>query len=158
MANQQAVPEQLVLRLDGRSLGGLAKLHRTAGTLQVFVPYTCPELTKAALSRAAVLTQNLCAHITLFAVHLVPYPLPFDRPDVPAAFLERTLAAVAQAAGTQTDIRIGFARDAELGLEQILPHRALIVMATRKRWWPTAEAKLARILARAGHSVALVGV
>lgn len=158
MAYQQVWPEQLVLRLDGRSLGGLAKMHRSAGLLQVFVPYTCPELTKAALSRAAILTENLCAHITLFAVHLVPYPLPFDRPDIPTAFLERALAAVAHAAGTQADIRIGFAREWELGLEQILPHRALIVMATRKRWWPTAEAKLARILARAGHSVALVGV
>lgn len=158
MANQQVWPEELVLRLDERSLRGFAKLQRTAGQLQVFVPYTCPELTNAALRRATGLTRNLAAHITLFAVHLVPYPLPLDRPDVPAAFLERELAAVAQAAGAQANVRIGFARDPGLGLEQILPHHALIVMATRRRWWPTAETKLSRILARAGHSVALVGV
>jgi hypothetical protein len=158
MANQQVWPEELVLRLDKRSLRGFAKLQRSAGHLQVFVPYTCPELTRAALCQAAGLTRNLSSHITLFAVHLVPYPLPLDRPDVPAAFLERKLAAVAQAASAEADVRIGFARDPGLGLEQILPHHSLIVMATRRRWWPTAEAKLARTLARAGHSVALVGV
>ena len=158
MAYQQAWPEQLVLRVDERSLRGLAKLRQAAGHLQVYVPYTCSELTKAALSKAAALTRNLSAHITLFTVHLVPYPLPLDRPDVAAAFLERKLGSVAQASGAQADIRIGFARDPHLGIEQILPQHSLIVIATKRRWWPTAEVKLARTLARAGHSVALVGV
>ena len=158
MAYQQAWAEQLVLRVDERSLRGFAKLRRAGGHLQVYVPYTCSELTKAALSKAAALTRNLSAHITLFTVHLVPYPLPLDCPDVPAAFLERKLGSVALASGAQAAIRIGYARDPDLGLKQILPNHSLIIIATRKRWWPTAEVKLARRLARAGHSVALVGV
>jgi len=158
MPENQAWPEELVLRLDERSLRGLAKGHRAAGDLHVFVPYTCPELTKAALAQAVALTRNLTAHITLFAVHIVPYPLPLDKPDVPAAFLEQRLAAVARDAGVRADVRIVLAREAEAAREQILPPHSLVVLATEKRWWPTAEVKLARALARAGHSVALLGV
>lgn len=158
MLHNQAWPEQLVLRLDERSLRGFAKLQRGAGGLQVFVPYTCPDLTRAALAQAAVLTRNLTAHITLFVVQVVPFPLPLDKPDVSATFLERKLTAVAQEAATQADIQIVFARDPDLGWTQILMPNSLVVMATKKRWWPTAEVKLARALAQAGHSVALLGV
>jgi hypothetical protein len=158
MPHNQAWPEQLVLRLDERSLRGLARVRQAAGDLQVFVPYTCPELTRAALARAAALTRNLTAHITLFAAQVVPYPLPLDQPDVPAPFLEQKLAAVARDAGTQAAIRIVFTRELDAGREQILPAHSLVVLATKKQWWPTAEVKLAQALARAGHSVALLGV
>lgn len=158
MAHQQAWPEQVVLRVDERSLRGFARLRRPENHLPVYVPYTGAELTKAALSKAVALTRNLSAHITLFTVHLVPYPLPLDQPDVPAAFLEQKLGGVAQASGAQAKIRVGYARDRDLGFRQMLPHHSLVVVATKKRWWPTAEVKLARMLARAGHSVALVGV
>jgi hypothetical protein len=158
MPTSRTLPEQLVLRLDERSLRGFAKLRRGDGELRVFVPYTSPDLTRTALAEAAVLTRSLSPHITLFLVHVVPFPLPLDKPDVSAAFLERRLAAVVRDAGVEADIRIGFARDRDFGSEQILPPNSLVVMATRRRWWPTAEAKLARALARAGHSVALLGV
>jgi hypothetical protein len=158
MPTHRALPEQLVLRLDERSLRGFAKMHRGAGELRVFVPYTSPDLTRMALAEAAVLTKNLGSHVTLFAAQVVPFPLPLDRPDVSPAFLERRMAAVVRNSGVQADIRIGFARDRDLACEQILPPHSLVVMATRKRWWPTAEVKLARAVARAGHSVALLGV
>ena len=158
MVEKHAWPEPLVLTLDERSLRGFTKLQRANGELQVFVPYTCRELTQAALAKAGELTRNLGARITLFTVHVAPFPLPLDRPDVPSSFLERKLAGVARAAAMQADIRIAIARDAELGCQQILPPHSLVVMATRRRWWPTAEEKLARALAQAGHSVALLGV
>jgi hypothetical protein len=158
MACHQAWPEPLILRLDARSLRGFAKLQRGSGELQVFVPYTSPELTRAALEQAAVLTRNLAAHITLFAVHVIPFPLPLNKPGVSAALLEQKVAAVAHEASTQVDIRVVCARDSALGSKQILMPNSLVVMATKKRWWPTAEVKLAGVLARAGHSVALLGV
>ena len=158
MPSNQAWPEQLALRLDERSLRGLARVHRGDGELRVFVPYTCPELTKAALAQAAALTRNLTADITLFAVHVVPYPRPLDEPDVSAVFLEQKLASMARDAAAEADVRIVFTREPEAGREQILPPHSLVVVATKKRWWPTVEAKLARSLAREGHSVALLGV
>jgi len=150
MPNIQAWPEQLVLSLDGRSLRGYAKLQRADGALQVFVPYTGRELTRAALAQVSALTRNLKAHVTLLAVHT-------GKPDVRAR-LEQKLAAAAERAGTQADIRIVFARDLDLGCQQVLMPNSLVVIATKKRWWPTAEVKLAGVLARAGHSVALLEV
>jgi hypothetical protein len=113
MPTNRTLSEQVVLRLDERSLRGFAKLQRGAGELRVFVPYTSPELTRLALAKATALTKNLAAHITLFTMHAVPFPL---------------------------------------------PPNSLVVIATKRSWWPTAEVKLARALARAGHSVALLGV
>jgi hypothetical protein len=158
MPTNRALPEHLVFRLNQRSLRGFAKLHRGTGALRVFVPYTSPELTRSALAGAAALSRNLTAHITVFTVQVVPFPLPLCRPDVSATFLEQRLAGAVRDAGVEADIRIGFARDPELGREQILPPNSLVMIATRRRWWPTVEAKLARSLARAGHSVALLGV
>lgn len=150
MRHSQAWPEQLVLRLDERSLRGFAKLQRSVGTLQVFVPYTTGDLTRTALGRAAVLARELGAQITLLAVE--------DKPAISSASLESKLTGVAHEAGTEADIRIVRARDPETGCKQILTPNSLVVMATRKRWWPTAEVKLAGALARAGHSVALLEV
>ncbi len=158
MACHQAWPEQLIVRLDERSLLGLAKLQRGRGGFPVFVPYTSPELTRAALEQAAVLTRNLGAHITLFAVQVIPFSMPLDIPSGSVALLEQKLAAVAQQAGTEAEVRVICARDFGLGLKQILMPNSLVVMATKKRWWPTAEVKLAGVLARAGHSVAILGV
>ncbi len=81
------IQEHLVVRLDQRSLEGLARSRRTADGIRVFVPYTRMEMASAALRQAAVLTRNLSAHITLFTVHVVPFPLPLDRPNVSATFL-----------------------------------------------------------------------
>jgi len=158
MPNHQAWPEQLVLRLDERSLRGFAKLRRGAGALQVFVPYTSPDLTKVALSRAKALTRNLAARITLLDVHVVPFPLPLEKPNVAVTFLERKLISIAKDAGAEVEPRVVFARDRGLGTEQALAPNSLVLIATKKRWWPTAEVKLGRSLARAGHSVALLGV
>lgn len=125
-------------------------MQRGSGELQVFVPYTSPDLARAALAQAAALTRNLTAHITLFAV--------WNKPHIYPALLEQKLVAVAREADTQAETRIVFAQDPDTGRKQILMPNSLVVMATKKRWWPTAEVKLAGALARAGHSVALLEV
>lgn len=151
-------PEQMLLRLDERSLRGLARLQRRNGDLRLYVPYTSAEMTSAALQRAVRLAKDLTASVVLFAVHVVPFPLPLDRPDINVGFLEHRLYAMLRKTDMTAGIHITFARDQRLGWEEILPPHSLIVMASRKRWWPTPETKLARLLARAGHSVALLGV
>jgi hypothetical protein len=158
MPTYPALPEQPVLGLNKCSLLGFAELQLGAGEFPVFVRYTSPDLTRMALAEAAVLSKDLNAHITLFAIQVVPFPLPLERPDVSPKFLERRLAAVVRNAGVPSDILIGFARDLDLGCEQILPPNSLVVMAAKRHWWPTTETKLARALAQAGHIVALLGV
>ena len=151
-------PDQFVLRLDEASFCKLAKLRSTDGELRVFVPYTSVELTRAALTGATVLVRNLDLHITLFAVQIVPFPLPLERSAVAPDFLEQRLLVIAGEIEAAFDAQLIFARDLDFGMQRVLPPNSLVVVATKKSWWPTSEAKLARSLARAGHSVALLVV
>ncbi len=151
-------PDQFVLRLDEASFRKLPKLRSTDGELRVFVPYTSVELTKAALTGAAVLVRSLDLRITLFAVQLVPFPLPLEQSAVAPDFLEQRLLEIAGEIEAAVDAQLIFARDLDFGMQRVLPPNSLVVVATKKSWWPTSEAKLARSLARAGHSVALLVV
>lgn len=73
-------------------------------------------------------------------------------------FLKRRLRAIAGEIGSEVDVQLIFARDLYFAIGQVLPSHSLVVLAAKKRWWPTAETKLARRLGRAGHSVALLAV
>ena len=129
-----------------------------AGRLRVFVFCTSGELAQRALAEAAVLLRNLDVHISLLAVEVVPFPLPLERPAVAPEFLERKLRAIAGAIEARVDVQLVFARELYEAMEQVLPSPSLVIMATKKRWWPTSEVKLTRRLGRAGHSVALLTV
>ncbi len=129
-----------------------------AGRLQVIIPYTTPKLTRAALAAAAGMARGLHIETILLAVHIVPYPLPLHYPDVPLARLREQLEAFVSASGMSCGVRLVLARDREQALRQMLRGRALVVVATRKRWWRTREERMARGLSRAGHGVALVKV
>ena len=126
--------------------------------LSVCVPYTTSVLTRAALNSVVALTRNLGAHVSLVAVQVVPFPLPLDRPAISPSFFEQELNAVARDVEVPVDTQVVIARDREVGFDRAIPPASLVVLATRKRWWPTAQAKLARLLARAGHSVALLEI
>jgi hypothetical protein len=152
------VQDQFVLRLDEASFCRREQLRSAAGELRVFVPYTSVELTKAALTEATVLARNLDVQITLFAVQIVPFPLPLERPAVAPEFLQQRLLAAAGEIEAAVDVELIFARDLNFGMQRVLPPNSLVVVATKKSWWPTSEAKLAKSLTRAGHSVTLLVV
>ena len=146
--------EERILWLDAKTVHPEDVYYRV-GQLRVFVPYTTPQLTKAALATASALSRRLRASVTLFAVQVVPFPLPIDRPAVPTGWLEQKLLIIGQEAAA-AEVRVVLARDRDTGLQEVLEPRSLVVVASKKHWWPTAETRLARSLARAGHSVALV--
>jgi hypothetical protein len=145
------------LLLDAKRLRGFQDL-RGEQRLPVFVPYTTPELTGAALEAAAALTRSLRATAVLLAVHVVPILLPLEEPNVPREYLEQRLRAIAAESAIPVRVELVFTRDPETGLRQALAPESLVLIATRKRWWKTAEEKMARFLAREGHSVLLVTV
>ena len=124
----------------------------------MIVPHLSAELTRAALTAVAALTRDLGARASLIAAQIVPFPLPLDRPDVPPGFLQQELAALAEELDTPVDVNIVMARDREAGIAQAVPPGSLVIVAFRKRWWPTPQEKLARTLAQAGHGVALLEV
>lgn len=158
MQKFQAQPRPQVMKLDECALRGFAQSRARAGELRVFVPHTSRELTKVCLSALLALTSNLGARVTLLAVQIVPFPLPLDRPAVAPQFVERELVELAREIEAPVDVQVMLARDLEIGMRLGLTASSLVVVAAKKRRWPNAEVKLARSLARAGHSVAVLGV
>ena len=124
--------------------------------LDVVVVFTAVEATIAALRKAGALANRLCARITLLVPRIVPYPLPITSPPVLLDFNERRFRLIACENPVRTTVQIVLCRDRFETLTQVLKPHSLIVMGGRKRWWPTAETKIARKLRRAGHEVILV--
>jgi nucleotide-binding universal stress UspA family protein len=145
-------------RLTEGELGYRWNAQEHGGPLQVFVPYASPELAQPALDAAAALAGSLGAQAVLVAVHVVSPLLPLDEPNVSREFLEKKLESVAEQSALPARVEIVFARERETGFRTVIPQGSLVLVPTRRRWWRTAEEKLARFLERAGHSVVLLTV
>src|SRR2546425_12615349 len=62
----------------------------TTGLLWVVIPYTTPELTRAALRHAGV-CSDLDAHVSLVDVQVVPFPCALDEPPINSEYSRRRL-------------------------------------------------------------------
>jgi hypothetical protein len=89
----------------------------------------------------------------LIVPQVVPYPLPLTSPPVLVDFNERRLRVLASHCRVETRVSIYLCRDPWETLQSVLKPHSLVVVGTRKRWWPTAEKRLAAKLRRAGHEV-----
>ena len=121
--------------------------------LDVGVVFTSTDATIAALKRATALATRLSARIILVVPQIVPYPLPLNSPPVLIDFNERRFRAIARESPVETIVRVYLCRDRLETLVMALKPRSLVVVGGRKRWWPTAEERLARKLRHAGHEV-----
>ena len=126
--------------------------------LDVNVVFTSTDATIVALQRASALASRLSARIILVVTQIVPFPLPLESPPVQAEFNESRLRAIAGAGGIETIVRAYVCRDWMETLLTVLNSHSLVIVGSRKRWWPTAEARLARNLRRAGHEVILTEI
>ena len=129
----------------------------TTGVLWMAIPYTTPELTRAALRHAGV-CSDLDVHVTLVDVQVVPFPCPLDQPPINKKFSERRLRDLLEETGLPGHASVLYTRDWLDGFKRLLEPGSLVVLATKKRWWPTREEKLARTLTKAGHQVMLLPV
>ena len=126
--------------------------------LWITIPYTTPQLTREALRYAGVCTDALDVHIHLIDVHTVPFPCPMECPPVSKEHSERRLLELAQQSRLPGRAHVVYSRDQFEGFLGALPPKSLVVIATKKRWWPTRETKLARFLTQAHHEVMLLVV
>jgi len=133
-----------------------AATHHTDSELRVSVVFTQIEPTLEALREAGKLASRFNASLTLVVAQIVPYPLPLSSPPILLGFNERRFRVVAGQSSVATTVRIYLCRDREEMLKDVLAPHSLVVMGGRKRWWPTAETRLAWTLRRAGHEVVLV--
>jgi hypothetical protein len=125
--------------------------------LNVSVIFTSVHATLAALKKARSLlgTQavSLGGHITLIVPQIVPYPLALASPPVSVLSNERRLRVIAGDCRIDTSVCVYLCRDSLETLKSVLKPHSLVIVGSRKRWWPTAEKRLAAKLRSAGHEV-----
>jgi hypothetical protein len=127
----------------------------TESRLNVAVIFTSVQSTLAALKKAGALANRLSGRITLVVPQVVPYPLPLTSPPVLLDWNEKRFRVIAGESSVETTVQIYLCRDRLETLTAVLSPRSLVVVGGPKRWWPTAEKRLARTLRRAGHEVIL---
>jgi len=128
------------------------QLGTTSG-LRVVVPYTTPELTRTALRHAAA-SGDLGIHVCLVDLQVIPFPAAESMID--EEFSEHRLDELLKESGVPGIAVVFYTADWFQGFKKILQPESLVVLATKKTWWPTREKKLARMLRRAGHQVILL--
>ena len=121
--------------------------------LQLHVIFTGLKETEASLGAAGQLARDLGGRLTLLVAEVVPYPLPLDCPPVPAEFTEKVLSQLAGKQEVETRVQVYLCRDRNQTIRQALIPNSIVVIGSRKRWWPTREQWLASLLRRDGHQV-----
>ena len=150
------------IKLDGRSDEGPISIGERAGQawedqeLEVNVIFTTIPGTLAALRLAGQYARDLRGRISILATQIVPYPLPLERPPVAPEFTTRCYRTLAADQRIETRVQVYLCRDSQQALLQALKPNSLVVIGGRKRWWPTREQALARILRSHGHQVIFV--
>ena len=122
--------------------------------LDLVVPFTTPELTRAALDAANRMGAGLNATLRLVKVQVVPFPLDLDQSPVYIDFLKDQMAQFQSDLPVAGEIRL--AREFEAGLLGTLGRDSVVILATRKRPWRTRSERLAASLRRTGYKVVLV--
>lgn len=128
-------------------------IEETEARLNVAVVFTSVDATLAALRKAGTLANRLGGRITLVVPQVVPFPLPLTSPPVLLDWNEKRFRVIASESPVETTVMIYLCRDRVETLTTVLTPRSLVVVGGRKRWWATAEQRLARRLRRAGHEV-----
>lgn len=131
----------------------------SAEPFEVNVIFTTCEATAAAVKASESLAHGLAERIRLRAGIVVPLQLPLDQPLVSVEFFEKVLQEVAGEPGTdglERSIHLYVCRDWVDTLLEVLKPNSVAVMGLRRRWYPTAESRLARVLRKKGIRVLLV--
>jgi hypothetical protein len=126
--------------------------------MQVVVVHSEPSVTAAVLRRAAALVSGLNARVLLVAVHTVPFPAPFASASAAHAHLVGQLADLAGQCSLPVTSHVVMSRYREEGFRFLLQEESTVLVGTRKCLWQTREERLARVLAKDGHKVALLHV
>ena len=142
------------LRIDPGQLGTDA----FSGELELVVPYTDPDLARALLHKAVLLTAGLQARIVLVAVHSVPFPADFRCPASTHAFLVNQLTELAAGCPLPVIPQVVLARSRDEGFRYALRRESTVLVGTHRRFWRTSEERLARKLLADGHKVALLHI
>jgi hypothetical protein len=126
-----------------------------APSLEVNVIFTSDQGTRAALRTAGNLARQLNAGIRLLVTQVVPYTLPLEHPKVSVDFVHDRCRRMASECPEVAEIRINvyLCRDRCQVLRRVLSANSLVIVGGKRRWWPTTEQKLMKVLQAEGHHV-----
>jgi hypothetical protein len=124
--------------------------------LDLVVPFTTPDLTRAAIDAASRMGDGLHAAIRLIKVQCVPYPMDLDQSPVYLDFLRQQLGSFHSSLPLSSEIRL--AREFDQGLKGTLRQDSVVLLSYRKRPWRTRNERLAAALQKDGQKVILVPV
>lgn len=124
--------------------------------LSFTVVFTTIPATLLALQRGNELARQLDARIRVLVPHVVPYPLPIDRPQVDPEIKLKWLRSALVDGAIEIRIHLLLCRDAQNAVMQGLRPRSVVLIGGLKRWWPVREQRLVRRLTLAGHHVIFV--
>ena len=155
------IPHQLRFRAKKSSLPVPERVepqstHGSDGQLEVTLLFTSPEATVPALERTGALLGGLNARINLVALETVPYALALNNPPVCVAFKEQRLRDIAVESPIDTTVHLYICRSPLDTLTSVLKPSSILVVGTRKRWWPTWAHRFARKLESAGFRILLL--
>ena len=119
------------------------------------VIYTHLPGTAKTLNAASGLARGLGARVTVHVAQVIPYPLALKSPPVSVQFAEEQLLALAGEQPVETNIQMYLCRDLTDTIRRVLKPDSVVVIGSRKSWWPTPEQRLAATLRRDGHHVIL---
>jgi hypothetical protein len=121
--------------------------------LDLVVPVTTPELTRASIRAAEHLAAGVKAEIRLLKIQLVPFPLQITAPPVPVEFLREQLEKYASSLPLKREIKL--TRDFKPALRRALRADSVVLICSKRRRWRTQNERLAADLRSAGYAVIL---
>jgi len=86
----------------------------------------------------------------------VPFQLPVDAPDGISPVETDAFVARLQAEGFDVRVRVYLCREERRTISLAFRRHSLVVLAGRRRWWPTLAERWRRWLESAGHFVVFV--
>jgi hypothetical protein len=105
-------------------------------SLQVFVLFNGKETTAAALRSAEAFVSGLGGEIHIAVPHVVPYPLPLNRPPVDRGVLLAQIAGAVAQSGITCGVRrvlIAYTRSQEDAWRFLLPPHCIVFIGRPKR-------------------------
>ncbi|HWF11572.1 MAG TPA: hypothetical protein VG297_24055 [Bryobacteraceae bacterium] len=126
----------------------------TGTALDLVIPVTTPDLTRAALAAANRMGAGLNATLRLIKIQVVPFPMDLHQSPVYLDFLRSQLVRYESELPIAAEIRLS--RELEPGLVGTLTRNSIVVLATGKRLWRTRTEGLAAVLRKEGYRVVVV--
>ena len=119
--------------------------------IELVVPFTTPELTRAALTTAERYSIGLNAAVRLIKVLVVPFPNELEYPAIAIPFLREQLGSFECALPVKAELYS--AREEQATILRLTHAGSVVLIASKKRPWLTREERLASALRKAGTRV-----